>query len=62
VDEISHSEIRNIFLKHGTIWRKSKNILLNKEAMIHNKLWKKGYRTTAKVQHSFIRFCVTVCR
>jgi hypothetical protein len=30
VDTISHSGIRNIFLKHGTKWRKSKTILSNK--------------------------------
>ncbi len=31
VDRISHqAEIRNIFLKHGTKWRKSKTVLLNK--------------------------------
>jgi len=27
VDKISHSEIRNILLKHGTKWRKSKTVL-----------------------------------
>jgi hypothetical protein len=30
VDKISHSGIRNIFLKHGTKWRKSKTDLSNK--------------------------------
>ena len=31
VDKISHhSEIRNIFLKRGTKWKKSKTVLLNK--------------------------------
>jgi len=30
VDKISHSEIRNILLKHGTKWRKSKTVLSNK--------------------------------
>jgi hypothetical protein len=35
VDEISHSEIRNIFLKHVTIWRKSKTVLLNKRSNDH---------------------------
>jgi transposase len=30
VDKISHSEIRNILLKHGIKWRKSKTILSNK--------------------------------
>ena len=30
VDRISHSEIRNIFLDHGTKWRKSKTVLSNK--------------------------------
>ena len=27
VDKISHAEIRNILLKHGTRWRKSKTVL-----------------------------------
>ncbi len=30
VDRISHSEIRNILLKHGTKWRKSKTVLSTK--------------------------------
>ena len=30
VDKISHSEIRNILLKHGTKWKKSKTVLSNK--------------------------------
>src|SRR3954464_11040249 len=30
VDKISHSEIRNILLNHGTKWRKSKTVLSNK--------------------------------
>ena len=30
VDEISHSEIRNILLKHGIRWRQSKAVLSNK--------------------------------
>jgi hypothetical protein len=30
VDRISHAEIRNILLKHGTKWRKSKTVLSNK--------------------------------
>ena len=30
VDKISHSEIRNILLKHGIKWRKSKTVLSNK--------------------------------
>ena len=30
VDKISHAEIRNILLKHGTKWRKSKTVLSNK--------------------------------
>jgi transposase len=29
VDSISHAEIRNILLKHGTRWRKSKMVLEN---------------------------------
>ena len=32
VDRISHSEIRNILLKHGTKWRKSKTVLSNKRS------------------------------
>ena len=32
VDKISHSEIRNILLKHGTKWRKSKTVLSNKRS------------------------------
>ena len=27
VDRISHAEIRNILLKHGTKWRKSRTVL-----------------------------------
>ncbi len=30
VDKISHSEIRNILLKHEIKWRKSKTVLSNK--------------------------------
>ena len=30
VDRISHTEIRNIFLKHKIKWRKSKTVLSNK--------------------------------
>jgi hypothetical protein len=30
VDKISHSEIRNILLKHDIKWRKSKTVLSNK--------------------------------
>ena len=30
VDKISHSEIRNILLEHGTKWKKSKTVLSNK--------------------------------
>ena len=30
VDKISHSEIRNILLKHKIKWRKSKTVLSNK--------------------------------
>jgi transposase len=30
VDKISHLEIRNILLKHGTKWKKSKTVLSNK--------------------------------
>ena len=30
VDKISHSEIRNILLKHKVKWRKSKTVLSNK--------------------------------
>ena len=30
VDEISHSEIRHILLKHGIRWRQSKAVLSNK--------------------------------
>jgi hypothetical protein len=31
IDRISHhAEIRNILLKHGTKWRKSKTVLSNK--------------------------------
>ena len=30
VDKISHAEIRNILLKHGIKWRKSKTVLSNK--------------------------------
>jgi hypothetical protein len=30
VDKISHVKIRNIILKHGTKWRKSKTVLSNK--------------------------------
>ena len=29
VDSISHAEIRNILLKHGIRWRKSKMVLEN---------------------------------
>ena len=32
VDKISHSEIRNIFLKHNIKWRKSKTVLSNKRS------------------------------
>jgi transposase len=32
VDKISHSEIRNILLKHGIKWRKSKTVLSNKRS------------------------------
>ncbi|HEY6535731.1 MAG TPA: hypothetical protein VIY08_08065 [Candidatus Nitrosocosmicus sp.] len=32
VDKISHSEIRNIFLKHKIKWRKSKTVLSNKRS------------------------------
>jgi transposase len=32
VDRISHSEIRNILLKHGTKWRQSKTVLSNKRS------------------------------
>ena len=32
VDEISHSEIRNILLKHGIKWRQSKTVLSNKSS------------------------------
>jgi transposase len=32
VDKISHSEIRNILLKHNIKWRKSKTILSNKRS------------------------------
>ncbi|HEY6536805.1 MAG TPA: helix-turn-helix domain-containing protein [Candidatus Nitrosocosmicus sp.] len=32
VDKISHSEIRNILLKHGTKWRKSKTVLSNNKS------------------------------
>jgi hypothetical protein len=39
VDKISHhSEIRNILLKHGTKWRKSKTVYQIKEVMIQNTL------------------------
>ena len=31
VDKISHSEIRNILLKHKIKWRKSKTVLSNKK-------------------------------
>ena len=30
IDRISHTKIRNILLKHGTKWRKSKTVLSNK--------------------------------
>ena len=32
VDEISHSEIRHILLKHGIKWRQSKTVLSNKSS------------------------------
>ena len=32
VDKISHSEIRNILLKHEIKWRKSKTVLSNKRS------------------------------
>jgi len=32
VDKISHSEIRNILLKHNIKWRKSKTVLSNKRS------------------------------
>ena len=32
VDRISHTEIRNIFLKHKIKWRKSKTVLSNKRS------------------------------
>jgi hypothetical protein len=32
VDRISHSEIRNILLKHQIRWRKSKTVLSNKRS------------------------------
>jgi len=32
VDKISHSEIRNILLKHNIKWRKSKIVLSNKRS------------------------------
>jgi hypothetical protein len=61
VDKISHSGIRNIFLKHGTKWRKSKTDLSNKSNDPAEYALKKIHLTTAKVQHTFIRFGVTVC-
>src|SRR6478736_3384906 len=36
VDKISHSEIRNIFLKHNIKWRKSKTVLSNKRRYDEN--------------------------
>ena len=37
VDSISHSEIRNVLIKHGVKWRRSKTILgSNIEARILN--------------------------
>ena len=60
VDKISHSEIRNIFLKHNIKWRKSKTVLSNKRSN-DSEYTEKKYVGTAKVQHT-IRFCVTVCR
>jgi hypothetical protein len=32
VDKISHSEIRNILLKHQIRWRKSKTVLSNNKS------------------------------
>ena len=38
VDRISHSEIRNILLKHNIKWRKSKIVLSNKRSNDQNML------------------------
>ncbi len=40
VDKISHSEIRNILLKHGIKWRNLKPFYQIKEAMTQNSLKK----------------------
>jgi transposase len=42
VDKISHSEIRNILLEHGTKWRKSKTVL-SKSALLHDSKYGQRY-------------------
>jgi small nuclear ribonucleoprotein (snRNP)-like protein len=43
VDKISHSEIRNILLKHNIKWRKSKTVLSNKRSNDSEYTLKKRY-------------------
>src|SRR6185295_16235095 len=43
IDRISHSEIRNILLKHNIKWRKSKTVLSNKRSNDSEYTLKKRY-------------------
>ncbi len=60
VDKISHSEIRNILLKHKIKWRKSKTVLSNNKSNDPAEYaLKKSTLNSLRIQYT-IRFCVTL--
>ena len=59
VDRISHSEIRNILLKHQIRWRKSKTVLSNKRSNdTEYTLKKRTLNMEGTIPHQILYYCM----
>lgn len=60
VDKISHAEIRNILLKHGIKYTKSKTVLSNKSSSDIEEYDLKKIHSKTKIQYAK-QFCTFIC-